>query len=667
MIKRITIIMVCVLVLAVVAAVLLDRGVFSGIRTENQVNSTDNSYVSDKWIYETIEGNATLVGYNGRDPVVQIPSEIGGHPVTSLGEGLFANNTRLREITIPDSVTNMEGGVFENCTELSVVRLSQNLSHIPGKTFSGCRNLKSIQLPVGIRSIGGSAFSGCVGISFISIPNSVTSIGGDAFLNCELLSEIEIPRTVSSIGSHAFKGTPWLNAQTDTFVIVGNQVLIKYNGIAETVEVPLGVTQITDAFEDNLFPLEIDLPSSLTSIGPHAFSGCRSLEYIEIPESVRSIGESAFRGCSHLDSINLPARLTSIGGSAFQSCSSLDRLIIPEGVKTLPQLAFANCEKLRVVQIPASVETIASDILVYSGVTDLRVAKDSAGEQYAIDNNIPYSYEQQSNSDFIYQQMDDGIQIIMYTGSVYDVVIPAELSGYPVTSLSDILFQHNDLVRSVDLPDTITRISDYSFAYMNELRAVSLPDTLTEIGAGAFTSDVMLGELAIPESVTSIAEDAFYDCPSLVILAPEGSYGYDWAVQAGLRVKDNKQTDAAHFSFVKPEGQVLISGYDGYIPNPDMPRVNEYSEFVYGIADDAFNGVALEKIVIPEGYERIGNYSFANNPSALDITIPRSISFIGENCFEGSNVVIRGYNGSYAEEYARNHRIKFLVIHEWEL
>ena len=69
-----------------------------------------------------------------------------------------------------------------------------------------------------------------------------------------------------------------------------------------------------------------------------------------------------------------------------------------------------------------------------------------------------------------------------YTGNIYDVVVPAELSGYPVTSLSDILFQHNSFVRSVNLPETITRIADYSFANMSELRSVILPETLTEIG-----------------------------------------------------------------------------------------------------------------------------------------------------------------------------------------
>ena len=503
-------------------------------------------------------------------------------------------------------------------------------------------------------------------MTYVSIPDSVTSIGGDAFLNCTGIKDFSISKNLTNLGSHAFKGTPWLTAQSDLFVTVGNKILVKYNGKQEYVQVPLGITQITDAFEDNIFPMEIELPSSLTSIGPHAFSGCRSLETVNIPETVRSIGESAFRGCGHLGPVTLPARLTSIGPSAFQSCSVLERIVIPEGVKTLPGLSFANCENLRVLQIPESVTSIASDVIVYSGVAELRVIKGSVGENFAIENNIPYVYEQRANDDFIYQQLEDGIQIIMYTGNIYDVVIPEELSGEKVVQLSDILFQHNDFVRSVSLPETITRISDYSFANMSELRSVVFPETLTDIGAAAFMNDPLLSNLEIPESVIHIADDAFSGCTSLVIYAAKDSYAFDWATRAGIRVRDNSQTNTDVFNFVKPAGKVLIGNYIGFEQNPQLPMFNEYNEPVSGIADEAFKGKDIVSVEIPDGYESIGENSFSDI-SSLEITIPRSVTSIGEHCFEGSNVIIHGYNGSYAEEYARNHKIKFLVIFEWEL
>ena len=88
---------------------------------------------------------------------------------------------------------------------------------------------------------------------------------------------------------------------------------------------------------------------------------------------------------------------------------------------------------------------------------------------------------------------------------------------------------------------------------------------------------------------------------------------------------------------------------------------------VTGIADEAFEGIEISSIIIPEGYETIGNLSFANDPVPLEITIGRSVNEIADNCFSGTETVIHGYIGSYAEEYARQHKIKFLVILEWEL
>ena len=50
----------------------------------------------------------------------------------------------------------------------------------------------------------------------------------------------------------------------------------------------------------------IKIPSSVTSIGEEAFSGCTYLESIEIPDSVTSIGKEAFYNCSSLESITIP-------------------------------------------------------------------------------------------------------------------------------------------------------------------------------------------------------------------------------------------------------------------------------------------------------------------------------------------------------------------------
>ncbi len=64
------------------------------------------------------------------------------------------------------------------------------------------------------------------------------------------------------------------------------------------------------------------IPSSVTTIGFHAFFNCTGLTSFEIPSSVTSIGERAFNGCSGLTSVTVYAPSCTLGNDAFRDCAS---------------------------------------------------------------------------------------------------------------------------------------------------------------------------------------------------------------------------------------------------------------------------------------------------------------------------------------------------------
>ena len=65
--------------------------------------------------YITNNGTITITDYAGTGGNVVIPSTINSLPVVSIDDGMFAYNSSLVSVTIPNSVTNIGAYTFFNC------------------------------------------------------------------------------------------------------------------------------------------------------------------------------------------------------------------------------------------------------------------------------------------------------------------------------------------------------------------------------------------------------------------------------------------------------------------------------------------------------------------------------------------------------------------------
>ena len=183
----------------------------------------------------------------------------------------------------------------------------------------------------------------------------ITSVGGDQtneislFSFEENLKTITIPNSVTRIEKYAFSQSPSL---------IG-------------VTIPNSVTNIGDyAFAySNLN--SIVLPSGITTINNHLFEGCSSLTTVTIPNTVRSIGERAFFACDSLTSITIPGSVESVGKGAFLQCKALSNVVIEEGVKKIEEGAFDYCGNIETITIPDSLEELSEDTFSYA-YTNLR-------------------------------------------------------------------------------------------------------------------------------------------------------------------------------------------------------------------------------------------------------------------------------------------------------
>ncbi len=232
-----------------------------------------------------------------------------------------------------------------------------------------------------VTELGAGAFAEMTGITSVTLPSGLEKIHDYAFYNCTSLSSVTIGKKLWYIGIAAFEYTPWLAAQTDDFVIVGNNVLLKYQGSDIYVTVPDGIRFISNAFSMNSELKSVTLPDSVLVVGAGAFAYCEALTRVNFGSGLLSVGDAAFEGCEALTRLSLPDGVISIGQSAFAGCYVLTDATLGASLTYIGTHAFDGCTRLKLVDLPATLKTI-DDNAFYDCFSLLMVMYNGTAEQF---------------------------------------------------------------------------------------------------------------------------------------------------------------------------------------------------------------------------------------------------------------------------------------------
>lgn len=154
-----------------------------------------------------------IVARNEDELVAEIPGEINGLLVTTLGAGLFENSS-VETVIIPESVSRIEDNCFKGCKKLKTVVMPEGLEYVGEHAFDGCESLSSIDLSPGVTHIGSGCFANCTSLTSFNLPSYLEIIEEDTFRN-SALSSVKIHSTFE-IHAHAFADCPQL-----TIVVIG--------------------------------------------------------------------------------------------------------------------------------------------------------------------------------------------------------------------------------------------------------------------------------------------------------------------------------------------------------------------------------------------------------------------------------------------------------------
>ena len=437
-----------------------------------------------------------------------------------------------------------------------------------------------------VTSIGDNAFEYCDEITKITIPSGVTTIGDYAFHSCYGLKSVSIPNTVTTIGNNAFV---WSSL--------------------ESVKIPNSVTSLGEyAFAFGQELTSVSIGCGLKNIPDYAFAYCHMLEDVIISEGVNTIGEYAFYDCYAITSIVIPDSVTQIKSNAFYRASLIKNLSLGNNLTTIGDQAFYLCDELQTVKIPASVTNISVNAFDYC-YNLLSFNVDEANQFYASSDGVLFNKDKTKL--IKYPEGKDTSQYVIplgvteigdrafFNAPFRSIVIWQDLKTIAKNAflrcafITDIYVQNSEYFSSVDgVLFNKDKTVLLSYPQNKENEEYVIPDTVVEIVDYAFVDSFYLENLTIGKNVSKIGNYVFDNCNEL----------------------SEFYLDENNTAFCLVEGVLFNKKKTRLIRYP--AHKNEYRYF------------------IPHTVTKIDPVSFPTDDYLKEITIPKSVTEIGDYAFE---------------------------------
>jgi len=221
----------------------------------------------------------------------------------------------------------------------------------------------------------------------------------------------------------------------------------------------------------------------------------------------------------------------------------------------------------------------------------------------------------EKSGDYTYVVKNGTAEITDYSGNDAEVIIPAELDGYKVTS-----------------------IGWNSFWVSQKMVSVTIPEGVTSIDDGAFSHCSSLTNITIPSTVTSIHETVFDDSPAFTTITVSENNPVYKSVNGVLFSKNGEKLiyypmGISSSTYTIPEGVTTIGEYAFYM-NLNLKEIL-FPESLTKIEYRAFDSCeGLTEITIPESIITLSSHLFYNCENLKSVTLPGNLKQIGEGAFE---------------------------------
>lgn len=235
-------------------------------------------------------------------------------------------------------------------------------------------------------------------------------------------------------------------------------------------------------------------------------------------------------------------------------------------------------------------------------------------ELFESGENISVIANAETMGDYTYKILDDGtVSITKYSGADETVEIPSVIDGKSVSCLGPFSFKSCKSIKNMTIPDSVNFIDYFAFSECTGLTEIVIPDSVIKMSDNVFNRCTNLETVTLSKNLTYIKDQTFQFCSNL----------------KNVVIHENIDT------------------------------------ICYGAFQ---NCSSLTEVTIPDNVTKIERVAFQGCTNLTSVTIPASVNDIGKNAFNRcADLTIRCYEGTAAEQYAKDNNLKYELIKDSQL
>lgn len=258
-------------------------------------------------------------------------------------------------------------------------------------------------------------------------------------------------------------------------------------------------------------------------------------------------------------------------------------------------------------------------------------------EKNFLNAELTFNYRIRSSgmSEFI---IKEGV-LQSYRGNSAEIIIPEGIHTIGMLAFSK---DKKALIENIRFPKSLGTIGDWAFSNCEKLKRITIPSNVKKIGKGAFGWCRELSEVIIEDN-PKVGDGAF-----IWSLWEENEFK-----KTGVRIDGNTllrvDPELTEYTILS---NIKVIGRDAFKNSKVKEVIVPYGVTKLDICAFAYS--AVERISLPETLKIVDAYAFSHCTNLTELTIPKSVSQIDDNAFEGlGNCVLTILNESDDEELFR--------------